>query len=248
MPTTPPDFSSMEPRFRQIFSELRDEITSGKLTEHTALSSERVVAERYSVSRMTARRALETLEAEGLVYSEGRRGRFVSPQRLTYDISKMVSFAADAKARGIELKIELIDAKLTLANSKISQLLKIPLAEPLYEYTRLFKIKNHAIFLETEFVIAERFQGFLHHDLRQSTTQLLIQHYDTSAHMGDIVIRMRGVRSSEAGPLGLAANQAGIELEQVICDETGKPFCFGMQIWRGELAEFSARAILNHHD
>ena len=90
------------PRFRQIVDVLRHEIVTGTLSEHEALPSERVIAEQHDVSRMTARRALETLELEGLAYNEQRRGRFVSPPRLTYDISRMVSFAADAQARGID--------------------------------------------------------------------------------------------------------------------------------------------------
>lgn len=237
------------PRFRQIFDALRTEITNGNWPEHTALPSERVVAEQHGVSRMTARRALEALEAEGLSYSEDRRGRFVSPQRLTYDISQMVSFAADAQAKGVELEIEVIKAGPVVADSKIAKDLSVSVGEPLHAYTRLFKIRGHAIFIETEYVIAAQFPDLLRHDLRhdlrQSTTQLLDQHYDTRALTGDIVIRMRGVRADEAKLLGLAQNHAGIELEQVIRDTAGVPFCIGRQIWRGELAEFSARAIVN---
>ncbi|MFT5631081.1 MAG: GntR family transcriptional regulator [Gammaproteobacteria bacterium] len=233
------------PRFRQIFDILRNEITTGNLPEHTALPSERVVAEQHGVSRMTARRALEALDAEGLSYSEDRRGRFVSPQRLTYDISQMVSFAADAQANGVELEIEVIEAGPAVADSKMACDLSVSVGEPLHAYTRLFKIRGHAIFIETEYVIAAQFPDLLRHDLRQSTTQLLDQHYDTCAHTGDIVIRMRGVRADEAQLLGLAQNHAGIELEQVIRDTGGVPFCIGRQIWRGELAEFSARAIVN---
>lgn len=233
------------PRFRQIFDILRSEITIGNQPEHTALPSERVVAERHGVSRMTARRALEALEAEGLSYSEDRRGRFVSPQRLTYDITQMVSFSADAQANGVELEIEVIEAGPDVADNKMAKDLSVSVGEPLHAYTRLFKIRGHAIFIETEFVIAAKFPDLLRHDLRQSTTQLLNQHYDTRAHTGDIVIRMRGVRANEAMLLGLAQNHAGIELEQVIRDTGGVPFCIGRQIWRGELAEFSARAIVN---
>jgi GntR family transcriptional regulator len=233
------------PRFRLIFDALRSEITSGQLAEHAALPSERVVAETYAVSRMTARRALEALEAEGLAYREGRKGRFISPRRLTYDISQMVSFAADAKANGADLQIDLINAGSHEADAKLARDLSVQLGEHLHAYTRLFKIGGHAIFIETEYVIAARFPDLLRHDLRQSTTLLLSQHYDTRAHTGDVIIRMRGVSADEAKLLGLAANTAGIELEQVIRDTAGVPFCIGHQIWRGELAEFSARTLVN---
>ncbi|NIP45145.1 MAG: UTRA domain-containing protein [Gammaproteobacteria bacterium] len=237
--------SPHRPRFQQVADRLRALIAAGELGEHSALPSERGIAEKYGISRMTARRALEALESEGLVYNEDRRGRFVSPRRLNYDVSNMVSFAADAQARGMDLEIELITVKETAADAELAEKLSVDAGEPLHEYTRLFRSNGYAIFLETECVIARRFPDLLDHDLRQSTTRLLERHYGTSARTGDIVIRMRGVRAEEAALMGLAISHPGIELEQVIRDGAGSPFCFGRQIWRGELAEFSARAIVN---
>lgn len=240
-----PNTKLRAPRFRMIVDDLRAAILDGDLGVHDALPSERVIAEENGVSRMTARRALEALEAEGLAYSEDRRGRFVSPQRMTYDLSKKISFVADAQATGLDLEIELIEAKETLASATLAKHLAVKVGEPLFEYTRLFRSRGHAIFVETEFIVASRFPDFLGNDLCQSTTKLLEQHYGTRAHIGDIVIRLRAVREDEAKLLGLTLNHAAIELEQVIWDHSDTPFCMGRQIWRGELAEFSARAIFN---
>ena len=77
--------ASETPRFRQIVEVLRRDIVTGALSVHEALPSERGIAEQHDVSRMTARRALETLELEGLAYNEQRRGRFAEhgvPRRL----------------------------------------------------------------------------------------------------------------------------------------------------------------------
>ncbi|MCP5089124.1 MAG: GntR family transcriptional regulator [Rhodobacteraceae bacterium] len=233
------------PRFRQIVDCLRAPILEGALPAHAALPSERGVAREYNVSRMTARRALEAIEAEGLAYSEDRRGRFVSPQRLKYDVSKMISLAAVSQASGTKLEIEVIEAKEIKADAQLAKSLSVNMGEALYGYTRLFRSNGHAIFIETEWVVASQFPDLLNHDLRQSTTRLLEQNYNTYAHSGDILIRMRAVLADESKLLGLTPNHPGIELEQVICDDAGRPFCIGRQIWRGELAEFSARAIVN---
>ena len=195
---------------------------------------------------MTARRALETLELEGLAYNEQRRGRFVSPPRVTYDISRMVSFAADAHAQGAELEIDVIAVGSGHADVDLAKALHVPQGEALHEYTRLFRTSGHAIFVETEHVVASRCPDLLKYDLRQSTTKLLEQHYQIRARDGDITIRMRGMNAPEAERLGLPENHAGIELEQVVRDGNGVPFCLGRQMWRGELAEFSARAIVNY--
>jgi GntR family transcriptional regulator len=243
-----PGNGAKAPRFLRIADLIRADIKAGDLTEHAALPSERGISEQHGVSRMTARRALVALESEGLVYSEDRRGRFVSPSRLSYDVSNMVSFVADAQARGTQLEIELIHARETEADANLAGHLALRPGEAVYEYMRLFRSNGHAIFVETEYVIAHRFPDFLKHDLRQSTTRILERIYRTSARTGDIVIRMRGVHADEAHLLGLTTSHSGIELEQVIRDDTGAPFCFGRQLWRGELAEFSVRAIVTEED
>ena len=232
------------PRFQQIIDYIRVQIREGVLQEHTALPSERSIGEQFNVSRMTARRALVALETEGLAYSSGRRGRFVSPPRFKYDIGRMFSLSAHAQHKEIDLKIKLVSAGETNADQTMASALGVKVGEKLFCYTRLFSIKDHPTFIETEHIIANRFPGFMENDLEQSTSVLLEQQYGTFTYTGDVVIRMRTLRSEEAVLLGLATYQAGIELEQISRDQNGKPFCFDRQIWRGELAEFSARAVV----
>lgn len=232
------------PRFQEIAEQLRTEITTGNLIEHAPLPSERHLADEYGVSRMTARRALDTLVTGGFAYSEDRRGRFVSPARLPYNVSSMVSFVKDAQAAGSDLAIEVVDANLSVADTAIAQKLSVAAGDRVYEYTRLFRSKGHAIFMETEYLIAQLFPNFLEHNLAQSTTGILESKYNTKARTGEIVIRMRTVNVQEAELLGLLANQPAIELQQIIQNDAGIPFCFGRQLWRGELAEFTARTIV----
>lgn len=235
------------PRYLQIVHEMREQIIRGDLKVHDMLPSERSLAERYNVSRMTGRRALEALETEGLVYNADRRGRFVSPQRLNYNVSNMVSFVVNAQSNDVDLEIDVIETCNATADTRISALLERPKGCSTFEYTRIFRTSDHPIFIETEYLIAEHVPDFLRHDLKQSTTQILEKTYGISAHTGDIVIRMRSVQPNEARLLNIASSQAVIELEQVIRDENGTPFCFGRQVWRGELAEFSAHTVVTRH-
>jgi GntR family transcriptional regulator len=61
----------------RIFLLLRDEIVRGALAAGTALPGELKLAESYGVSRVTVRRALEALEAEGLVARRAGSGTVV---------------------------------------------------------------------------------------------------------------------------------------------------------------------------
>jgi DNA-binding GntR family transcriptional regulator len=65
------------PQYQAMASELRALIDSGELRPGDVLPSESALAERYGVSRGTARHALAELEGAGLVESVHGKGRYV---------------------------------------------------------------------------------------------------------------------------------------------------------------------------
>ena len=245
MPKKAADPAAATPLFRQIVNDLRRRIVNGDVAEHEALPSERVVAESYDVSRMTARRALENIEAEGLAYSKGRMGRFVSPQRLDYNLSSMANFVANAAAQGIEIEMETLASSRTEAGTELAAILAVPAGTAIFRNVRIFRREGHATFLETEAVVVSRCARLLSDGAGQDEQFLQEQRYSPLGHTADIVIRMRALDPDEARMLGLVPYQVGIEQEQLVRDSSGSVFCYCRQIWRGEMAQFSATAILS---
>lgn len=70
--------SSAEPLHRQIYSQLRSLILSGKIGEGEPLQSIRKLAKELRVSVITVKKAYETLEAERLIYARVGKGYFVN--------------------------------------------------------------------------------------------------------------------------------------------------------------------------
>lgn len=69
------------PLYRQIEEELRKQIYSGELTEGSRIPSEAALAAQYNVSRITAKRVLEELAREGLIYRVRGSGSYVSKRK-----------------------------------------------------------------------------------------------------------------------------------------------------------------------
>ena len=65
-------------RFRQIAEDLRERVALGEFSDQGALDSESALCARYAVSRVTVRRALETLREQGLVQSRQGSGWFAT--------------------------------------------------------------------------------------------------------------------------------------------------------------------------
>ncbi len=65
-------------RYREIAEDLRARIDAGEFGERRILPSESELSQRYEASRVTVRKALETLRSEGLVDSRQGFGWFVA--------------------------------------------------------------------------------------------------------------------------------------------------------------------------
>lgn len=68
------------PLYAQVAAILRAKIQSGELGHLDPLPSEKAIQQEYEVGRDTARRAVEVLREEGLVFTVPQRGTFVGPR------------------------------------------------------------------------------------------------------------------------------------------------------------------------
>jgi GntR family transcriptional regulator len=65
--------------YQQLAAILRAQIASGELEAGRPIPSEQTLAQRYGISRLTARKAVSLLRDEGLVRHAVGRGTFVVP-------------------------------------------------------------------------------------------------------------------------------------------------------------------------
>lgn len=72
--------NSNEPIYKQIASQLREQILTGQLKAGDPLPSIRVLAQNLKISVITTMKAYEELSAEGLVTATKGKGYFVNAQ------------------------------------------------------------------------------------------------------------------------------------------------------------------------
>ena len=85
--------------YRQISGGLARLIREQRFSANAALPSERVLAEKLGVSRVTARKAIEALVADGLVERRHGSGNFIAP-RLEQPLTRLSSFTEELGERG----------------------------------------------------------------------------------------------------------------------------------------------------
>ena len=91
------NFNQYESVFSQIANRLKLDIFNGKYPLGSQMPSVRQLAVDASVNPNTMQRALAVLEEEGLVYSHGTVGRFVTADAETVKHCKMITHKKMAK-------------------------------------------------------------------------------------------------------------------------------------------------------
>ncbi|MDW6020407.1 GntR family transcriptional regulator [Mesorhizobium sp. BAC0120] len=95
------DENSAEPLYRRIKAALGEAIASALLKRGAVIPSERVLCKELDVSRVTVRKALDDLVAEGLL--QRRHGaKTVVSSRLEKSLATMTSFSEDMRWRGLQ--------------------------------------------------------------------------------------------------------------------------------------------------
>lgn len=76
------DNKSGAPIYDQIYTQIKNQIISGQLTENEMLPSIRGLAKDLRISFVTTKRAYEELEKDGFIYTIQAKGCFVAPKNV----------------------------------------------------------------------------------------------------------------------------------------------------------------------
>lgn len=127
------------PRHERVSSWIRDQIESGKLLENDQLPSENQLGTRFEVSRITIRRALQTLESEGLIYRKQGLGSFVADNRLHQGLESLSDFVEDMEAAGLAPESIVLSQGTEQASPRIATSLGIKEGTVVWRIDRLRK-------------------------------------------------------------------------------------------------------------
>lgn len=94
-----PDPASDTPLYMQLANQLSDGIASGDWRANEALPSERVLSEMLTISRVTARKAIDMLCERGMLTRKRGSGTYITP-KLEQPLSRLTSFSEELSQRG----------------------------------------------------------------------------------------------------------------------------------------------------
>jgi GntR family transcriptional regulator len=110
-------------KYVRVRDYLRSLVTH-ELTVGDAIPSERVLCDRFGVSRMTVRQAVDALVVEGLLEREQGRGTFVAPTKVDLEM-RLASFGEEMLRRGLEPSSTVLAAEEVAAGPDVADALDL---------------------------------------------------------------------------------------------------------------------------
>jgi len=103
--------------WRQIYETLSREIGAGRYPKGEKLPTEAMLATRFNVNRHTIRRALASLQEDGLIHVRQGAGAYVSQTLVDYRLDTKTRFSQNLAGTGLKLRREILRLE-TLPSSK----------------------------------------------------------------------------------------------------------------------------------
>ncbi|ERG64421.1 hypothetical protein L332_08160 [Agrococcus pavilionensis RW1] len=201
--------ASAAPKYLELAAQMRLRIEQQPVG--TPVPSERDLALESGVSRMTARRAIEVLVAEGRITREVGRGSFVARPTLSLPLT-LSSFSEDVRQRGMTPSARVIEARIVPA-AELAGVFGVDAVEPLVRLVRVRLADDRPMALERASLLASAAPDLLDvADFTLASLYEVLEHrYGVRFDAGTQVIQAGLVSAADGRLLDAAAGSAAFE-------------------------------------
>ena len=228
------------PRYRQVADVLAAEIESGALQPGSRLPSERTIAQRHGLSRMTARQAVELLLRRGLVTRRPGSGTYVAPARVEHSLQRFAGFTEQMRAQGIEPGGRVLTVRLLNGEgSEAERALGLINGDACWMVKRVRFGDREPLLVEESYVPASVCPDLTRHNL--ATTSLyavMSDEYGVAPVRATETIEPTACEPDAARHLGTRAGAPCILVTRLAYDADGRAVEYARDVYRGDRARF----------
>ena len=232
--------SSPIPLYIQIEQGIQGLIVQGNLGAGDKIPSEVVLAQRYRVSRMTARKAVDRLVSSGVLFRKQGMGTFVNSQRIHHGLSTKLSFSAAMESLGLQHSTRVLIADLVQAPTHVLSALREVGSGQAIRIERVRMVDGGPVALHNTY-LPSAYSMILEQDLTGSLTKAM-------TFVGAKVVTVRDTVSAtlandmHAALLKTEVGAALLEIHGLGFGDDGRPLRFTEAFYRGDRFTFELEA------
>ena len=185
-------------------------LVTHELAVGDAIPSERLLCERFGVSRMTVRQSVDALVIEGLLQREQGRGTFVAPGKMDLEV-RLVSFGEEMRRRGMESSSRVLATEEVAASPDVADALDLLPGEQVFYLHRVRFADGEPMAIEQSWLPVRLTPGLFDSGAPASIYGEL-RRRGIEPDWGEDTVSATEVDAQDAELLGLRAGQAVLRL------------------------------------
>lgn len=232
------------PLYLQLRKSIEDAVKTGLIGPGDALPSERDIATRADISRVTVRKAVQDLVKGGILVQRHGSGTFVAPrvERVEQSLSRLTSFTEDMARRGMTVRSAWLDRGVFAPSPEEMMVLGLSSKELVARIARLRIADDTPLAIE---------RASLSASILPDPAAIDSSLYAALEKTGNRPVRAvqrisaANLNDADAKLLDVPAGVAGLHIERISYLASGKVVEFTRSIYRGDAYDFVAELRLS---
>lgn len=238
------DRSSSTPLYKQIMEILLEEAEEGE-----KIPTEIELRERFGVSRMTVRQAIQTLIQEGALNRYRGKGTFVAPKRIQHDLhtQELLSLFEDLSLSGKTLHSVILHRRLVPAPSELVSKIKQLDGHKVVELIRVRTIDERPLVYQISY-FPERFYPLISKaDIAEhSLIQVIENQLRIRPQHADFSVRATSADNTAAEHLGMVRGDPLLRIEKMSFEKNKDWFELALLYCASEVFELTLSTDVSH--
>lgn len=172
------DRTSPVPLYHQLKDILRSRAENGEWKPGDQIPTEYELCERYEVSKMTVKQAINGLVAEGLLYRQRGKGTFVATPKIQQGPARLNSFSEQMRQMGKRPGGRLLRREVIMAPKKLAEQIGIEVGAPVILIQRLRLADNEPLGIQTTHIPLARCPQLMDEDVGTQSLYAVLAKYD----------------------------------------------------------------------
>lgn len=228
------------PLYHQIYVILRDKILNGTYRTGARIPSEQDLTGAYGVSRITVKRAVDELAAEGLVVRHRGRGTIVShaPAPAPPVTGSIQGLLENIVAMGLHTEVEVLEFEYTVPPERVRRALDVALGAEVQRSVRLRRLEGAPFSYLTTYVPAAIGRAFGRDDLATDPLMALLERCGVEVGSADQTITATLADATVAPLLGVGIGAPLLSLTRLVRGQDEAPVEYITALYRPDRYQY----------
>ena len=232
--------------YARIEEAIATEIAHGEYRPGDQLPTEDALLERFQVSRITVRRAIQNLVNRGMLEIRRGLGTFVLTPRIEAELTKLTGFVEDMNAAGRKARARVIGKGIVAAAARVAERLQLAKGTKVMQIKRVRLADGTPISFDETYLPLPLGKQIVHKDLRlHPIFTLLEEEYGVPLVEAEYQLEAVSANEAVAEALQVKAGSPIFQIERTSMTTGNQPVDYEVLSYRGDLVRFTTK-LLRH--